>query len=270
MNVVLDGRATYPSAVLAMGMFDGLHIGHQVLLKKAKALADQFGVPLVACTFEKHPLTLIAPKHVPSTLTTMQERCALMETIGVDLLFCMPFGQELLDMPPENYIGELVRRFHPMAIVCGYNHHFGSKGAGSPALLHALGHALDFETVIIPKVMMGELDVSASQVRKWIAQGDVMSAMQCLRRPYEMVLQADEHSYFTCVDANKQQVSGGVYRAIAVMGDKKMPVVVRALGEGRYELMSSVALPNPQTLTVQFLCKTGVKNKKIVTYQQQL
>ena len=139
MQTVLDGRYAADRSVVALGMFDGVHIGHQVLLKKGRALADRQGVPLVACTFMDHPLQLIAPDKCPPMLTTFDERVRLMESLGVDVFYAMPFDRSVMDMPPEDYVGHLVRQFHPTDVVCGYNHTFGKKGEGTPALLAALG-----------------------------------------------------------------------------------------------------------------------------------
>ena len=144
MQTVLDGRYAADRSVVALGMFDGVHIGHQVLLKKGRALADRQGVPLVACTFMDHPLQLIAPDKCPPMLTTFDERVRLMESLGVDVFYAMPFDRSVMDMPPEDYVGHLVRQFHPTDVVCGYNHTFGKKGGGTPALLAALGDALGF------------------------------------------------------------------------------------------------------------------------------
>lgn len=139
MQTVLDGRYAADRSVVALGMFDGVHIGHQVLLKKGRALADRQGVPLVACTFMDHPLQLIAPDKCPPMLTTFDERVRLMESLGVDVFYAMPFDRSVMDMPPEDYVGHLVRQFHPTDVVCGYNHTFGKKGGGTPALLGSAG-----------------------------------------------------------------------------------------------------------------------------------
>ena len=148
MQTVLDGKYQAQSSVVALGMFDGVHIGHQVLLQKAKALAAQHGVPLVVCTFVQHPLTLIAPEKAPAMLTTLDERAAQMEALGVDVLYAQPFTKRIMTMPPEDYVGQLVRHFHPVAVVCGYNHTFGQGGKGTPALLSALGAALGWNPAL--------------------------------------------------------------------------------------------------------------------------
>ena len=108
MQTVLDGKYQAQSSVVALGMFDGVHIGHQVLLQKAKALAAQHGVPLVVCTFVQHPLTLIAPEKAPAMLTTLDERAAQMEALGVDVLVT---GIYMIFAQPDGIPGA-VRRFN--------------------------------------------------------------------------------------------------------------------------------------------------------------
>ena len=144
MKVILNGKHSEESSVLALGMFDGVHIGHQVLLERARTLHMRYGAPVVVCTFARHPMELIAPEKAPRLLTTLEERISLISHAGADVFFAMPFDEQMRDQPPECYVGELVRRLHPKAIVCGYNHSFGAGGSGSPALLQALGAALGF------------------------------------------------------------------------------------------------------------------------------
>lgn len=184
MQTVLDGRYAADRSVVALGMFDGVHIGHQVLLKKGRALADREGVPLVACTFMDHPLRLIAPDRCPPMLTTFDERVRLMENLGVDVLYAMPFDRSVMDMPPEDYVGHLVRQFHPTDVVCGYNHTFGRKGGGTPALLAALGGALGFAASVVPKITLEGQEVSSTAIRGWLRQGDAARARALLGRPY--------------------------------------------------------------------------------------
>ena len=117
MKVILNGKHSEESSVLALGMFDGVHIGHQVLLERARTLHMRRGAPLVVCTFARHPMELIAPEKAPRLLTTLEERISLISHAGADVFFAMPFDEQMRDQPPECYVGELVRRLHPKAEV---------------------------------------------------------------------------------------------------------------------------------------------------------
>ncbi|MDD3336606.1 MAG: FAD synthetase family protein [Eubacteriales bacterium] len=230
METILDGRAKTESAVLALGMFDGLHIGHRVLLRKAKALAKAANAPLVACTFVKHPLEMIAPEKAPTLLTTFEERVQLMDKLGVDILYAVPFDREMMNQLPECYVGELVRHFHPTDMVCGYNHNFGKGGSGTPALLTVLGGALDFRTFIVPHITFEGRDVSSSIIRELLSQGDVKAARQLLLRPYRRMGVAVEQENGMCSISmppnGKQTVPVGHYRVLATVNGKTFPSVL--------------------------------------------
>ena len=239
-------------------MFDGVHVGHQVLLERAKVLAKRSNVPLVACTFTDHPLSLIAPERCPPMLTTFEERASLLEEIGVDLLFAQPFTEEMRQMPPEVYVGELVRRFHPVDVVCGYNHTFGKDGSGTSAFLAALGDALGFRTQVVPQVTLEGADVSSSTIRVALSCGEVASAAHLLGRPYQMGGQligiANRRNAFIPDEARKQQPASGYYRCLMVCPDEKRtwPCVVSVSHQQPWKLRGINATAQ-QTVQLRFL-----------------
>lgn len=253
MQIVTDGKATYEKAVLALGMFDGVHIGHQVLLERAKVLAKRSHVPLVACTFTDHPLSLIAPDRCPPMLTTFDERANLLEEMGVDMLFSQPFTEEMRQMPPEVYVGELMRRFHPVDVVCGYNHTFGKDGAGTSAFLAALGDALGFHTQVVPQVTLEGADVSSSAIRAALRSGDAAKAARLLGRPYQMdgQLLAGENSQATFApsEPRKQQPAPGKYRCLLTCSDshKTWPCVVMVADDQPWKIKGIGATASQKT-----------------------
>lgn len=237
MEIILDGKYKADASVVALGMFDGVHIGHQVLLKKAVALAKAAKAPLVACTFVNHPMTLIAPEKAPPLLSTFDERARLLEAMGVDVLYALPFDRAMMNQPPECYVGELVRRFHPTDVVCGYNHSFGQKGGGTPALLEVLGGALGFCTSVVPKITLGGLDVSSTAIRDRLAKGDVKGARALLGRPYSRRAAAEPLGKGLCrltlTPDGKQDVGEGRYRALLETAQKRLPVTLKVDREGQ-------------------------------------
>ena len=231
MQIILDGKYTTDRSVVALGMFDGVHLGHRVLLQRGAALARHAGVPLVVSTFQEHPLQVIAPEKCPPQLTTFEERAKLMEELGVDVLYAMPFDSEIMSMPPEDYVGHLVRRFHPTDVVCGYNHTFGRKGQGTPALLNALGAALGFATSIVPKITLDNEDVSSTVIRELLQKGDVDKARAMLKRPYAITAmvegQDEEGRCALCLmDEGKQHLASGSYRAVLQQDEHRYPVML--------------------------------------------
>ena len=260
MQIVTDGKATYEKAVLALGMFDGVHIGHQVLLERAKVLAKRSHVPLVACTFTDHPLSLIAPDRCPPMLTTFDERASLLEEMGVDMLFAQPFTEEMRQMPPEVYVGELMRRFHPVDVVCGYNHTFGKDGAGTSAFLAALGDALGFHTQVVPQVTLEGADVSSSAIRAALRSGDAAKAARLLGRPYQMdgqlLVSESSQAAFVPSELRKQQPAAGKYRCLLDCSEshKTWPCVVM-VAEAQPWRIKGIGAAAPQVAKLRILAK---------------
>ena len=234
MKVILNGKHSEESSVLALGMFDGVHIGHQVLLERARTLHLRYGAPVVVCTFARHPMELIAPEKAPRLLTTLEERISLISHAGANVFLAMPFDEQMRDQPPECYVGELVRRLHPKAIVCGYNHSFGAGGSGSPALLQALGAALGFEVSVVPPITLHGQEVSSTVIRQKLGEGRVAEARALLGRPYSSRVElAHQESGWALrlLDEEKQGLPAGRYRCVLSAGEQSFPVTVQLDGE---------------------------------------
>ncbi len=239
MQICLDGQATMASSVLALGMFDGVHLGHRVLLRRAKALARQQGVPLVAGTFTTHPMALVHPEKCPPMLTTLEERAHKMEALGVDLLSAQPFDKAVMDTPPENFIAGLCRQFHPRFVVVGYNHTFGRKGEGTPLLLSALGEVFGYRAEVVPKITLGGRDVSSSIIRGLLAQGDVDLARQMLAAPYlrQAAVAKDREGFALVMQKNgKLDLPAGRYRVLLGVGGQSLPAEIEVVKEGQAQV----------------------------------
>ena len=237
MQRVLDGSLSTGESVLALGMFDGVHLGHRVLLQKAKALAEQSGAPLVACTFTTHPMQVIAPEKCPPMLTTLDERAHLMEQLGVDVMFAQPFTRQTMDTAPERFVGDLCARFHPLHIVIGYNYSFGKNGEGNPLLLSAFGDPFHYQAHVVPRITLDGHDVSSTAIRAAISEGRMGEAVRLLGHPYarEIILQSREgekHSYVLPPNGLLDPPAGR-YRALLSQGDKTVPVSVTVPQPGR-------------------------------------
>ncbi len=183
MRICSDDCIRTSASVLVLGMFDGVHLGHQALMRQARALADRFGVPMVVMTFDRHPLSLIAPAMAPSMLTTAQERMRLIEAQGADVVCVIPFTEELRDIAPEDFVNLLVARWHPKAVVIGYNYNFGKHGAGTAETMRRLGEAVGFETVVVPEVRVDGKAVNSTRVRQLLAEGNTAEAERLLGYP---------------------------------------------------------------------------------------
>jgi riboflavin kinase/FMN adenylyltransferase len=171
--------------VVTVGNFDGVHLGHQHVIRRAREVAVELGVEhVVAVTFDPHPIAVLRPEHAPPTLTTVDTRVGLLVDAGVDSVLVMPFTREIAGWAPQRFVTEiLVKTLHARAVVVGANFRFGSKAAGDVATLRDLGRAHDFVAEGI--ALDGGPQVwSSTYVRNCLDAGDVEGAAEALGRPF--------------------------------------------------------------------------------------
>lgn len=173
-----------PTAV-TIGNFDGMHLGHQHVVRRAREVAAEVGADrVVAVTFDPHPMAVLRPEHAPSMLTTIDERVRLMGEAGVDDVLVIPFSREIASWTPLEFIDRiLVSALHARAVVVGANFRFGNRAAGDTQLLREVGaeHGFAVEAVSLdggPQVW------SSTYVRTCLAAGDVAGAAEALGRPF--------------------------------------------------------------------------------------
>ena len=185
MRIVRD-PVDMGSCVLVLGMFDGVHRGHQALLMAGHELASRWGMPLHVCTFEPHPLQVLRKEAAPPLLTTLPERAQLMASFGVDALCVMTFRRSVANVEPEAFLAHLQKVYRPRAIVAGFNYTFGKRGRGDETMRHAWGEANDCEIVIVPKVELAGDAVSSTRIRALLASGDIHNATRLLGHGYTL------------------------------------------------------------------------------------
>jgi riboflavin kinase/FMN adenylyltransferase len=171
--------------VVTIGNFDGVHLGHQHVLRRAREVARDLGIEhVVAVTFDPHPIAVLRPEHAPPTLTTVETRVRLLDQAGADDVLVIPFTRALADWSPDRFIEEIiVGTLHAKAVVVGANFRFGSRAAGDVATLRESGERHDFVTVGI--ALDGGPQVwSSTYVRNCLAGGDVEGAAEALGRPF--------------------------------------------------------------------------------------
>ncbi len=174
-----------PAAAVALGVFDGVHLGHRAILTRAVERARQAGLAAVACTFDPHPLEVLRPEQAPIPIATVEERLALMAEAGIETTVVVAFTPELARMEPETFVEEvLLGRLRAREIVVGFNHTFGRGARGNPDLLRALGERLGFRTHVMPPLLLDGAPVSSSGIRAALAEGRVETAARMLGRPY--------------------------------------------------------------------------------------
>ncbi|HWQ60699.1 MAG TPA: bifunctional riboflavin kinase/FAD synthetase [Negativicutes bacterium] len=182
----VNGR--FAKTAVALGTFDGVHVGHQQIIRRAADLAraQAAGCQSVVFTFGNHPLAVIAPDRCPPLLATPAHKAALIAALGADVLLSVAFDRALLQLSPDAFIGLLVDNLRPAFVVVGPNYSFGHRGAGTPELLAAAGRRFGFEVVVHPAVEMGGVLVSSTLIRQLILAGDVAGASPLLGRPFRI------------------------------------------------------------------------------------
>ena len=171
--------------VVALGTFDGVHIGHRTLLNSAKNMSDKLSVPLRVCTFNRHPLEVIRPGFSPEQLSTIPEKAMLMSDIGVDEIELMNFNKDMADMEPEAFLKRLRSSVKLRAVVAGWNYTFGRGGSGNVSLLQDDGQKHGYEVIIEAPVKMNDGTViSSSLVREKLQEGNIDAVTELLGYRY--------------------------------------------------------------------------------------
>ncbi len=172
-------------AVVALGMFDGVHIGHQLLLRRARELAQRERCRAVAFTFSNHPVEVLGGGRL-TLLTTFSEREKLILAAGVDEVCAVPFTKEFASLSPSAFFDALTARFTLVGVVAGFNYTFGKHGAGNAATLRAIGRERGFLVRVMQPVLFRGRPVSSSRIRRCIENGAVRAAARMLGRPYRV------------------------------------------------------------------------------------
>ncbi|MCP2256906.1 FMN adenylyltransferase (EC 2.7.7.2)/riboflavin kinase (EC 2.7.1.26) [Streptoalloteichus tenebrarius] len=177
--------------VVTIGVFDGVHRGHQQLIGRAVRMARERGLPCVLMTFDPHPAEVVRPGSHPAQLTTLRRRAELVEELGVDVFCVLPFTPELSRVPADEFVHEvLVDRLHAAAVVVGENFTFGHRAAGDVASLRRLGERFGFVTegagLVSDSAEGGAITFSSTYIRSCVDAGDVAAAARALGRPHRL------------------------------------------------------------------------------------
>ena len=188
MEVLRDplGRDDLPlGAVISIGNFDGVHIGHQKVISHAVARAKEIDAPSTLMTFNPHPITLLRPAEAPKLLTTINQRLELLRHTGVDSVAVVPFTHYVSRMSAQTFIEKiLVERFHAREVFVGANFRFGENREGDVELLAAQGRRFGFTAQTWPTVEDSGTLVSSTRIRDAVEGGQVEDAARLLGRTF--------------------------------------------------------------------------------------
>jgi riboflavin kinase/FMN adenylyltransferase len=173
---------------VTVGAFDGVHLGHQAVLRELRQLASARQLHTVVVTFDRHPATVVRPESAPKLLTDLDQKLEVLAATGlVDRTVVVPFDHARSQEEPEHFVRELlVEGLAARLVVEGEDFHFGHRRRGNVALLRELGRRHGFDVVGLQLVGGGESTVSSTAIRRLVAAGDVAEAAHLLGRPYEL------------------------------------------------------------------------------------
>lgn len=211
----LPEKVNIPRPVVAIGTFDGVHRAHQTLIAWTRDKAIEINGTPVLLTFHPHPRKVINSDFDLKLITTWEEKAFLLKYMGVRYVIRVPFTKEFALLPPEDYVQQiLVESIGAKAVIVGYNHRFGYRRQGDVNLLRQLGKLYGFEVYEVPRQMTDSIKISSTQVRKYIAQGDIKKGNALLGYPFFIM--------GTVVHGNKQGSRLGIPTANIIPPDEKL------------------------------------------------
>ncbi|QTA85159.1 bifunctional riboflavin kinase/FAD synthetase [Desulfonema magnum] len=180
----------YKDAVITIGNFDGVHIGHQALFHEVIERADALGGTSVAMTFEPHPIRVLKQNGYPPMITLYEQKVELITRSGIDVLICVPFTPEFAAVTAREFVEDiLIKRIGVRAIVVGRDYSFGKNREGSIELLRTYSKELGFDLIVadwIQKPGNGADRISSTRIREFVTDGDVEQAQKLLGRYYQI------------------------------------------------------------------------------------
>lgn len=175
------------NSVVTVGTFDGVHKGHRALIETVVSKAKERDARSVVVTFDPHPREIINPgKGGIKLLTTLKERCEILEDLGVDVLLVIPFDRDFSLLTSEEFVRDIIyKKIGVSEFVIGYDHHFGRDRKGTIDTIKKLGSELEFDSYVVSKQEMGDVTISSTVIRRTLAEeGNVKRAAEYLNRNY--------------------------------------------------------------------------------------
>ena len=249
-------------AAIAIGNFDGVHIGHRAVIDLAREQADRLEAPLGVMTFEPHPRQLFAPDAPPFRLTGPAARAHRLEKYGVDILYELTFNAALAALPPDKFVQRvLVDGLGVRHVVVGADFHFGAKRAGTTEMLTDFGDRLGFGVTVAKLVAEGDAEVSSTAIREALAEGEPRDAAAMLGHRHRIegpVIRGDQRGRdlgFPTANMSLTGLHQPKYGVYAVLAD-----VLSGPHKGRYQGAASIGIrpqfdgetPNLETYLFDF------------------
>lgn len=226
----LTVSSPWAPSVVAIGMFDGIHMGHRAVIREARAIANARDLPCTVFTFVSHPRKVLRPDHPVPLLTTWDEKRCFLADLGVDTVVGAQFTPAFSELSAREFVERiLVGQMRAKHVVVGYNFAFGHGQEGNGEMLAELGAEFGFEATVVSPIELNGASVSSSRIRKLLATGHVLEANDLLGRPYTLsgtVVTGDQRGRLLgfptanlAVDPAKLLPAYGVYAGQALWSD---------------------------------------------------
>ncbi|HXW61257.1 MAG TPA: bifunctional riboflavin kinase/FAD synthetase [Candidatus Acidoferrales bacterium] len=174
-------------SAVTIGNFDGVHLGHQQILRRLHDRARRENLTSAVLTFYPHPARLLRPSEAPALLETLEQRLAAIRVLGIETVLVAPFDAALANLSPQEFVAQyLVEAMRAQAVLIGGNFRFGHRQAGDAQLLTDLGRKLGFEVEIVPPLTADGVAVSSTAIRNALREGKVDEARRMLGRPFSL------------------------------------------------------------------------------------
>lgn len=223
-------------ACLAIGVFDGVHRGHQALIRAVQDAARQRSALPVVVTFEPHPLKVLRPNNAPAILTSLDHKLVLLGRLGAEHVLVIRFDEAFSRTPPEDFIRSLVAACRPLRLIgVGFRWEFGHRRAGNVSLIEHLGTECDFDVLELPPVTEDHDHISSTRVRQAITDGNLDQAARLLGRPFSIfgaVVHGEHLGHQLGFPTANLDVEGeklppdGVYAGTCDIGGQAHPVAI--------------------------------------------
>ena len=220
--------------VMSIGNFDGVHLGHQAIIRCMRQTAQQENAPTAIVTFKNHPSQILRPYHAASLLTSPEQKTALLQKFGVDIVMMLTFDHDFANQTAEIFIQKLMHALPFRHLVLGYDAKLGKERQGDKAVLEALGKKLGFTLEIVEPLLADGQPVSSSAIRMALQNDDFASAVAMLGRKYSIfatVIKGEGTGKTIGVPTANCEVHGlclpsfGVYAVTVLFQGQKLPGV---------------------------------------------
>jgi len=220
---------------IALGSFDGLHLGHMRLINKTVELSKENNAKSMICTFDNHPLSVINKEICPKLIMDNNTKIKLLENTGIDIVNLATFDKDFMKLTPEEFIKNMVKCYNAKGIVIGFNYRFGYKNLGDVKMLQKYSNILGYELYVCEAIRTNNEIVSSSKIRHLIAEGNITKANELLGRPHTITGKVIRGKQFgrtiefptINLDYNKKYIlpKGGVYFTIVEYENKSYKAI---------------------------------------------